>query len=59
MDEDADAHFDSKDPSFIEVTRKDIPERIQIMLKNRLAPSDQEIDEEAEWIFQKLIINRS
>ena len=33
---------------------KDICERLQVRLKDRMKPSDDEINTEAEWIFDRL-----
>lgn len=33
------------------IVEEDIPERLQIKLANRLAPKDEELAHEAEWIF--------
>lgn len=33
----------------------DIPERLQIKLKNRLHPTDEEIQAESEWIFNIIV----
>jgi hypothetical protein len=37
-----------------EVVDTDIPERLQIKLKDRLNPSKEELNEEAEWILDRL-----
>lgn len=42
-------------PEDTEILERDIPERLQIKLKNRLNPLDEEIVEESEWIFHIII----
>jgi len=36
------------------IAESDIPERLQVKLETRLKPSDQELQEEAEWILERL-----
>ena len=38
-----------------EVAEKDIPERLQIKLKDRMQPTDAELIEEAHWILDRLV----
>lgn len=42
-------------PQDLEIVEKDIPERLQIKLANRLNPADTEIETESEWIFNIII----
>ena len=42
-----------------QIESTDISERLQIRLKKRMAPSEQEIAEEADWIFDRLMNHRS
>lgn len=42
-------------PQDLEIAEKDIPERLQIKLQNRLNPSESEIEKESEWIFNIMI----
>lgn len=37
-----------------DIEKKDICERLQVRLKDRMKPSDDEIQTEAEWIFDRL-----
>lgn len=38
-----------------EIAAKDIPERLQLNLQNRFAPTPKELGDEAEWIFHRLL----
>lgn len=49
LDDDIDDLFDS--PQDKEIAEKDVPERLQTKLKNRLAPTPEQLNEEKEWIF--------
>ena len=42
-------------PEDTEILEKDVPERLQIKLRNRFNPSNEEIIEESEWIFNIII----
>ena len=39
----------------LEITDKDVPEKLQIKIGDRLNPSSEEIEKEAEWIFNIII----
>ena len=42
-----------------EVAEKDIPERLQIKLKDRMNPTNEELIEESHWILDRLCNYRS
>jgi len=42
-------------PNDIDIAEKDIPERLQIRLTGRLNPSDIELEQETDWIFNNII----
>lgn len=37
-----------------QIAELDIPERLQVKLKDRLKPDDKELQEEAEWVLDRL-----
>ena len=51
--EDIDDLFGTKHDT--EIAERDIPERLQIKLSNRLNPSEPEIEAETDWIFSSMI----
>ena len=38
-----------------DIALNDVPERLQVMLRGRLNPSDAELDEESNWIFDNIV----
>lgn len=53
--------FESKDhdnfwtPQDTEIEKKDIPERLQVKLSDRFDPPEEELQDEANWIYTEII----
>ena len=41
-----------------EIEQKDIPERLQVRLAGRFDPSNEELKEEADWIYNNILFYR-
>lgn len=48
LDETEDVFMSPQDKEIVEA---DVPERLQIRLKNRLNPTDENLRQEAQWIY--------